>query len=810
MITLTYQNNTLTADTSELVCGNDIYVTVFADKNCSIVAEKGEAIFVFSSEEENIILPYDFSENEGYIKFTAYEAPEEARAEAYVYIRQSITSVKTSEGIKAEGTEDIPDENSVIHISLVGKELSFASGTQKVKIVEDNEDYFLKFSLDIFFAILYCRIIKDGKYIDTPLSAEGYVKIPRCILKSGHIIIGLYNHSFATIPLHIHVCGSILSELNVEPLSTESADEDIVLNDTSDLEEDGGSTPEEDTLFISLLNKELSFVSGTQKIKIVEDNEDYFIKFFLDDDFDVLYCRIIKDGKYIDKRLSAEGLVRIPKYMLKEGHIIVGLFNLSFATLPLHIHICGSILGSFDVEPGVEPVPDNVDYNTVKNKPTINGVPVEGDKTSEDYGLSFSVSDEISEHNTDKASHNDIRLLIEGLAARLNVILDSDDITLDQMSEVAAYIKSNRTLIDSITTSKVSKSDIVNNLSTAVPDKPLSAEMGAALKALIDAMTIPTKVSELENDEGYLKEHQSLEDYAKKEELPTVPTKVSAFENDKGYLTEHQSLENYYTKAETTERLNQKQDTLDKYVESVNGYSEEVNLSASDVHALPDTTVIPTVPSVVSAFVNDADYADRKYVAEVAAGKCNAYTFGTVAELDEWLSVDENTTNLNNGDVFYIREVGVPDYWWDKDTQSKQILETTKVDLTDYAKKDSIPQKVSQLTNDAGYTTASEVDTKLGEKQDKLTEYASSVNGKSGNVVLNSSDVGALPADTFIPSKMSELNDDKGYALKSEIPTIPSSLPANGGNADTVGGYGLRIVTDINDPGMDGFLTVII
>ena len=289
----------------------------------------------------------------------------------------------------------------------------------------------------------------------------------------------------------------------------------------------------------------------------------------------------------------------------------------------------------------------------------------------------------------------------------------------------------------------------------------------------------------------------------------SIPTKVSELENDEGYL-KHQSLETYYTKAETTERLNQKQDTLDKYVESVNGYSGEVNLSASDVHALPDTTVIPTVPSVVSAFVNDADYADRKYVAEVAAGKCKAYTFETVTELDEWLAVEENTTGLNNGDVFYIREVGVPDYWWDKDTQSKQILETTKVDLTDYAKKDSIPQKVSQLTNDAGYTTASEVDTKLGEKQDKLTEYASSVNGKSGNVVLNSSDVGALPADTFIPSKMSELNDDKGYALKSEIPTIPSSLPANGGNANTVNGIGLRIVTDINDPGQQGYLTVII
>lgn len=61
---------------------------------------------------------------------------------------------------------------------------------------------------------------------------------------------------------------------------------------------------------------------------------------------------------------------------------------------------------------------------------------------------------------------------------------------------------------------------------------------------------IPTKTSQLTNDSGYLTEHQSLEAYAKKTEIPTVPTKVSAFENDSGYLTEHQSLADYAKKTE--------------------------------------------------------------------------------------------------------------------------------------------------------------------------------------------------------------------------------------------------------------------
>lgn len=69
-------------------------------------------------------------------------------------------------------------------------------------------------------------------------------------------------------------------------------------------------------------------------------------------------------------------------------------------------------------------------------------------------------------------------------------------------------------------------------------------------------------------------------------------------------------------------------------------------------------------------------------MAEIAQGKCNSYTFATVEELDTWLAEEENTAKLNTGDVFLIRAIDVPDYWWDGETNTKQVLETTKVDLT--------------------------------------------------------------------------------------------------------------------------------
>lgn len=96
------------------------------------------------------------------------------------------------------------------------------------------------------------------------------------------------------------------------------------------------------------------------------------------------------------------------------------------------------------------------------------------------------VSGQIGEHNTSTESHNDIRLLIEDLATRLNALANSDDTTLDQMAELVAYIKDNRELIEQITTEKVSVTDIVNNLTTNVSNKPLSAAMGVELKAQAD------------------------------------------------------------------------------------------------------------------------------------------------------------------------------------------------------------------------------------------------------------------------------------------------------------------------------------
>jgi hypothetical protein len=65
---------------------------------------------------------------------------------------------------------------------------------------------------------------------------------------------------------------------------------------------------------------------------------------------------------------------------------------------------------------------------------------------------------------------------IDVLTRRLNALANSDDATLDQMAEVAEYIKNNRDLIQAIMEDKVNVADVVNDLTTGGTTKPLSSE----------------------------------------------------------------------------------------------------------------------------------------------------------------------------------------------------------------------------------------------------------------------------------------------------------------------------------------------
>lgn len=74
----------------------------------------------------------------------------------------------------------------------------------------------------------------------------------------------------------------------------------------------------------------------------------------------------------------------------------------------------------------------------------------------------------------------------------------------------------------------------VNQITDAINDKAETT----ALTALEQKVNANTAAIDTKQPKGnYLTEHQSLEEYAKKTELPTVPTKVSQLENDSNFIT---------------------------------------------------------------------------------------------------------------------------------------------------------------------------------------------------------------------------------------------------------------------------------
>ena len=99
----------------------------------------------------------------------------------------------------------------------------------------------------------------------------------------------------------------------------------------------------------------------------------------------------------------------------------------------------------------------------------------------------------------------------------------------------------------------------------------------------------------------------------------------------------------------------------------------------------------------------------------------------------------------------------------------------TREDVTEMINT-SVPQKVSDLTNDAGYVTSASIPTKLSD----LTNDAG---------YITSADVPKVPTKTSeltndsgfvnssaIPTKTSELTNDSNFATLNDIPTVPTKL----------------------------------
>ena len=283
----------------------------------------------------------------------------------------------------------------------------------------------------------------------------------------------------------------------------------------------------------------------------------------------------------------------------------------------------------------------------------------------------------ISEHNIATDAHYDIRQEIKKVADELHALADSDDETLDQLSELIAYMQNNKSLIDGITTSKVNVSDIVNTLTSTDDKKPLSAAQGAVLKGLIDNLPSWSKAAakpsytyvEVGADQsgaadavqGNLNSHASNDTHITAEERVAWNNKLSSF-----------------TETDPTVPAWAKAATKPSYTAAEVGAlpaNTKIPSTASDVGALPANTPIPSTAADVGADpVGTANTAVSTHNSSTTAhndirnavNNCMTAVFvaGTTAPSNTkllWIDTTPTTGGLkyHNGSSW----VGVPTQW---------------------------------------------------------------------------------------------------------------------------------------------------
>ena len=107
------------------------------------------------------------------------------------------------------------------------------------------------------------------------------------------------------------------------------------------------------------------------------------------------------------------------------------------------------------------------------------------------------------------------------------------------------------------------------------------------------------------------------------------------------------------------------------------------------------------------------------------------------------------------------------------------------VDLSEYVTKEELNNKGYLTSVPSEYITESELNAK-----GYLTEHQN-ISHLATKTELFSKNYNDLINKPTIPTSTSQLTNDNNYATVSQIPSIPTSLPANGGNSNTVNGFSI-------------------
>ena len=335
--------------------------------------------------------------------------------------------------------------------------------------------------------------------------------------------------------------------------------------------------------------------------------------------------------------------------------------------------------------------------------------------------------------------------------------------------------------------------------------------------------TVPANVSAFTNDAGYLTGYTETDpqynawnkdynDLINKPTIPTVPTNVSAFTNDANYVTTSQlNAANYITAAQVPAQVNADwnattgaaqilnkptlfsgnySDLTNKptlFDGNYNSLSNRPNLAAvatsGNYNDLINKPAIPTVPTYVSAFTNDAGYLTN-------------FT-ETDPQFSAW---DKDYNDLTNKPTLFSGNYN--------DLTNKPMIPTVPTNVSaftndagyltsaDVQQAAGIPTVVSAFQNDAGYVTANQLNAAgYITAADVPAQVNADWNATTGAAkILNKPTIPTIPANVSafyndagyitsasvpaIPTNVSAFTNDAGYITSANIPTVPANLSA--------------------------------
>lgn len=273
--------------------------------------------------------------------------------------------------------------------------------------------------------------------------------------------------------------------------------------------------------------------------------------------------------------------------------------------------------------------------------------------------------------------------------------------------------------------------EILSDRITEISDEISGIDIDTSNLATKDE--IPTKVSELENDKGYLTEHQDLTRYAKKTDLNGYATE--SWVQEQGYLTEHQDISG---KADRSE--------LEGYVKTntLNRYLKKTDMPDRSDIALKDE--IPSIEGLASeTWVQEqgyltehqdlSNYAKKSEIPDISGfvtrdeiSSLEGYVSQDWVESQGYLTKHQDLSEYTKKSYLYNYLTGYATESWVQEqgylTEHQDLSDYAKTsDLSEFVSSTSLSNRLSNYVMSGDVYTKNEIDSNFLSKDDAREIY---------------------------------------------------------------------------------------